>query len=106
MQQKLYCVYLLTNSRRTVLYIGVTGDLEKRVFEHKSGLVQGFTKKYNCHFLVYFETHPDPESAILREKTLKGRLRRKKIALIESNNLAWLDLSADWYARDPSLRSG
>ncbi|MDT8316642.1 MAG: GIY-YIG nuclease family protein [bacterium] len=92
---KQYYVYIMTNRSRT-LYTGVTSHLEKRVYEHRNKLVPGFTKRYNIDKLVYFETTTDVHSAIGREKQIKGWLRRKKIALIESTNPDWLDLSVDW----------
>ena len=91
-----YCAYIMTNSRRT-LYIGVTNDLTRRVYEHKHKLADGFTRKYNVTWLVYYEVTADVESAIAREKQLKSWLRNKKIALIESENPQWRDLSAEWY---------
>ena len=86
-----YYVYIMTNKSRT-LYTGVTNDLERRVFEHKHHLVEGFTKKYNITKLVYFEETNDVREAISREKQIKGWLRKKKIALIAE----WKDLSEDW----------
>jgi putative endonuclease len=105
-----YYVYIMTNRSRT-LYTGVTNNIERRVYEHKQRLVEGFTKKYNITRLVYYETTKDVRSAIEREKRIKGWLRSKKVALIESMNPQWVDLSSDWYdvdpeTRDPSLRSG
>jgi putative endonuclease len=85
----------MTNKSRT-LYTGVTNDLERRVYEHKRKLVPGFTVKYNITRLVYFEATQDVQAAIAREKQIKGWLRRKKIALIESLNPAWDDLSTKW----------
>lgn len=85
----------MTNKSKT-LYTGVTGNLEKRVYEHKNKLVPGFTSKYNIAKLVYFETTSDVHSAITREKQIKGWLRSKKISLIESVNPEWKDLSLDW----------
>ncbi len=73
-----YFVYILTNNLKTVLYIGVTNDLERRLWEHKNGEVDGFTKKYNVKYLMYFEETGDVESAIRREKQLKGWSRAKK----------------------------
>jgi len=93
MQDKTFAVYILANERRTVLYTGVTNDLPKRMFEHKTKIVKGFSAKYNCDRLVYFETGTDASAAIEREKQLKGGSRTKKIALIESTNLEWRDLS-------------
>ena len=85
----------MTNQSRT-LYTGVTNDLERRVYEHKKKLVPGFTAKYNIDRLVYYEATEDVNAAILREKQIKGWLRAKKIALIESTNPRWADLSARW----------
>jgi len=100
-----YYVYILTNKSRT-LYTGVTSDLERRVYDHKQKLVPGFTSKYNITQIVYFEETQDIQAAISREKQIKGWLRRKKIALIESVNPEWKDLSEAWYReRDSSLRS-
>jgi putative endonuclease len=91
-----YFVYILSSPART-LYIGVTNNLERRVWQHKEKLNDGFTKRYNVTMLVYVETFFDPSSAIEREKQLKNWTRAKKITLIESLNPDWLDLSADWY---------
>ena len=74
------------------MYIGVTSDLKKRVFEHKNKLVKGFTKKYSIDKLVYYEIFTDPENAILREKRLKGSSRAKKNSLVEAFNPSWSDL--------------
>ena len=90
-----YYVYILTNSTRT-LYVGVTNDLERRMYEHKSKLVPGFTSKYNVTWLAYYEQTSDVESAIAREKEIKGWGRGKKVALIESSNPRWKDLSLEW----------
>ena len=92
MTEKQGYVYILTNRYNKVLYTGVTGDLVKRVYEHKDDLVDGFTKKYNTHKLVYFEVFDYILNAIEREKQIKGWLRSKKIALIESKNPKWKDL--------------
>ena len=99
-----YYVYIASNTSRT-LYIGVTNDLERRMYEHCHHLVPGFTSNYNVHQLVYFEETSDIESAILREKQLKGWLRRKKVALIESVNPQWEDLFTQIlrFAQDDSL---
>jgi len=91
-----YYVYILSNRSRT-LYTGVTNSLVRRVCAHKQKLVEGFTNKYNITLLVYYEETPDIRSAIAREKQIKGWLRSKKIALIESMNPEWKDLSADWF---------
>ena len=92
---KQYFVYIITNKSKT-LYTGVTNNLNRRIFEHKNKLVIGFTSKYNIGKLVYFEIFNDIESAIRREKQIKGWLRRKKIELIESVNPNWEDLSNEW----------
>ncbi len=92
---KQYYVYIMANHSRT-LYTGVTNDLERRVYQHKRGLIPGFTSKYNIDRLVYFETGRSIRGAIAREKEIKGWLRAKKIALIESANPQWEDLAADW----------
>jgi putative endonuclease len=89
---KQYFVYIVTNKGRSTLYIGVTNDLIRRVFEHRNKLVDGFTKKYNLTNLVYYETLSDPETAIKREKSLKNLLRSKKEDLVNSVNPTWKDL--------------
>ena len=88
----LYYVYILTTRNNTVLYTGVTNDLKRRVFEHKSGLNEGFTKKYHVHKLIYFEIFDYVELAIAREKQIKGYSREKKIKLIEAMNPEWKEL--------------
>ena len=90
-----YYVYILTNPSRT-LYVGVTNNLRRRVYEHKHKLLEGFTKRYNLTILVYYEATPDVRAAIEREKQIKGWLRSKKITLIESTNPEWRDLSSEW----------
>jgi putative endonuclease len=92
---KRYYVYIMTN-RSGTLYVGVTNDLQRRVWEHKQKLIEGFTKRYNITRLVYYEETPDVTAAIAREKQIKGWLRKKKIALIESLNPGWKDLSDGW----------
>ena len=76
----------------------MTGDLERRIYEHKNKLVEGFTKKYNLHYLVYYDWTHDVGYAIQREKQIKGWSRKKKIELIESLNLKWEDLAKDWFS--------
>jgi putative endonuclease len=93
--EKSYCVYILTNHHKTVLYTGVTNDLARRVQEHKDGVVKGFTQKYKCHILVYYEVTDDINAAIEREKQIKGGSRSAKEKLIESINPDWRDLSED-----------
>ena len=92
----MYYVYILTNKHNTTVYTGVTNNLERRLYEHKSKLVDGFTKRYNLDKLVYFDTTTDVQSAIAREKEIKGWTRAKKNNLINSINPEWKDLSADW----------
>ena len=87
-----YYVYMMTNKNNRVLYIGVTNNLARRVYEHKAGLIDGFTKKYNVHKLVYAEKFENIEFAIKREKQLKGWIRTKKNELVELNNHDWNDL--------------
>jgi putative endonuclease len=89
---KQYFVYILANIRNTVLYVGITNDLVRRVYEHKNKLVKGFSQKYNLTKLVYFEILEDPKTAITREKTIKNLLRVKKEKLINSTNPHWKDL--------------
>ena len=85
-------VYILTNQRRGTLYIGVTSNLPQRIWQHRNHLVAGFTTKYNVTNLVWYETHPTMESAIMREKQLKEWRRAWKIELVEERNPRWLDL--------------
>lgn len=84
-----YFVYIITNINKTVLYIGVTNDLRRRLYEHKNGLVEGFTKKYNCFYLLYYEHFTHINHAIKREKELKGWRRDKKEFLINELNPDW-----------------
>jgi putative endonuclease len=93
-----YHIYILTNKSRT-LYTGITNDLIRRVYEHKQKLVPGFTNKYNINQLVFHEETSDVNAAIAREKQIKGWTRAKKIALIESVNPEWRDLSDGWYEK-------
>ncbi len=90
-----YYVYILTNIRDHRFYIGVTNDLKRRMYEHKNGIIDGFTKQYNIHKLLYYECGTDPQAAIEREKQLKNWRREKKIALIEKMNPYWKDLGED-----------
>jgi len=85
-------VYILANKRNGTLYVGVTSDLVKRIWEHKNNIVEGFTKDYNVHKLVWYELHESMESAIIREKRLKDWKRAWKLELIEGKNPDWLDL--------------
>ena len=88
----------MTNKSRT-LYTDVTNDLMRRVYEHKNKLIKGFTSKYNIQYLVYYESTSSIKSAIAREKQIKGLLRAKKIALIDSMNPEWKDLSEEWFIK-------
>ena len=90
-----YWVYMMSNKSRTVLYIGVTNDLYRRYIEHKNGTIKGFTQKYKCHHLIYFEEYNSIENAIAREKQLKGWRREKKENLINSTNPNKKDLAED-----------
>ena len=85
-------VYMLASRRNGTLYVGVTSDLPKRAYEHREGLVDGFSKKYGCGLLVWYEPHETMLEAIAREKQIKAGSRAKKIALIENLNPGWLDL--------------
>jgi len=87
-----YCVYVLTNAHHTVLYTGVTNDLERRCYEHKQKRIKGFTKKYNVDKLIYFERFDFVDLAIAREKQIKGYFRAKKLALIDQFNIEWKEL--------------
>lgn len=90
-----YWVYILSNKTRSVLYIGVTNNLYKRFIEHKTRIISGFTEKYKCHYLIYFEEYQDINEAIAREKELKGWTRNKKEKLIRSKNPSLNDLAQD-----------
>jgi putative endonuclease len=92
----MHVVYILSNWCDSVLYIGVTGNLPRRLYEHRNGLVDGFTKQYNVHKLVYYESTSDVYSAISREKQLKKWSRIKKNELISKMNPQWEDLSLSW----------
>ena len=97
MHEGCYFTYMMT-SRSHTLYIGMTGNLHKRVFEHKLKIHEGFTATYSCNRLIWFERFDDPRNAIAREKQLKGWIRAKKIALVEKANPTWNDLSEGWYS--------
>ena len=92
-----YYVYILASKIRGTLYVGMTNDLQRRVYEHKTGIRKGFTEKYGVNKLVYFETFQLVNEAIVREKNLKKWKRDWKILLIEKENKPWLDLAKDWY---------
>jgi putative endonuclease len=104
MQERQYFVYIMA-SRSRVLYVGITGALARRVYEHKYKAAPGFTCRYNVNRLVYYEATPDVRAAIAREKQIKGWLRSKKIALIESANPEWRDLSEAWAAGGELVRN-
>ena len=92
MQEKFPCVYLIASKPDGVIYLGVTSDIVKRVWQHKNAFVDGFSKKYHVHVLVWFEPHQGMESAILREKRIKKWRRAWKVELIEEGNPGWRDL--------------
>jgi len=92
-----YFVYIVTNKNKTVLYIGVTNDLQRRTYEHENGLLPGFTKKYNCHYLIYFEHFQKIDDAIAREKEIKKWRREKKENLINEFNTDWKFLNSEVY---------
>ena len=96
---KAYYVYMMTNVSRVVLYTGVTNDLERRVWQHRHGEREGFTKKYRVNRLVYHETYNQINDAIAREKEIKGWRRSKKNALVETLNPCWADLSVELFGR-------
>ena len=85
-------VYIVANKRNGAIYVGVTSNLVQRAWQHREGIVDGFTKRYGCKLLVWFELHSTMEYAIAREKQLKGGSRKKKLALIEASNPLWRDL--------------
>ncbi|MFD2566619.1 GIY-YIG nuclease family protein [Pseudotenacibaculum haliotis] len=92
-----YFVYILASQKNGTLYIGMTNNLQRRVYEHKMGIKKGFTKKYGVNRLVYYETFQDVNEAITREKRLKKWNRAWKIELLEKENNEWNDLANDWY---------
>ena len=92
----IYYVYLITNWNNKVMYVGVTNNMERRIYEHKNKLIKGFTKKYNVNKLVYFEETQDVISAINREKEIKKWRREKKNQLVDKINPTWKDLSLEW----------
>ena len=94
---KEYYVYIITNKKNGVLYIGMTNDLERRMQEHKFKQVEGFSKRYGLDKLVYYETFYDSYSAFERERQMKKWYRKWKIELIEKNNKEWRDLASDWF---------
>src|SRR5271157_1700310 len=96
-RERYYCVYIMQSSSRRALYIGMTNNLHKRVFQHKMHRFEGFTDDYNATRLVYWESFDDVHKAIAREKQLKNWRREKKLWLIERLNPKWRDLAADWY---------
>ena len=101
-----YYVYFLTNKTNEVLYVGVTNNLERRLYEHRQGNADAFSKKYRTFKLVYFEIFSDPATAISREKQIKRWRRNKKDNLVKLQNPDWLDVSEEWYRPDPSASLG
>ena len=104
MREYIFYVYILTNEHNTVLYTGITNDLERRCFEHKNKKIKGFTKKYNVNKLVYFEKFDQVNAAISREKQIKGLVRSKKISMIELFNKSWTDLYDEGRIISPPVR--
>jgi putative endonuclease len=96
MEEKTYYVYLLTNWNNKVMYVGITNDLVRRIYEHKEKFVKGFTEKYNVTKLVYYEQTPDISEALNREKEIKKWRREKKNRLVVNTNPQWRDLSEDF----------
>ena len=107
MPRRQYYVYIMASLSRT-MYVGVTNDLAARAFQHRTKVLRGFTTKYSVTRLVHAEEFSDVRDAIAREKQIKGWRRERKVALIESANPEWEDLSGTWFVaeQDPSLRSG
>ena len=103
---KNYYIYIITNKWNTTFYIGVTNDLVRRIYEHKKGLIEGFSKKYNLEKLIYYEESQNIESAIIREKQLKNWHRDWKINLIKKNNSDFKDLYPGLVKGDPETSSG
>ncbi|HEY9001675.1 MAG TPA: GIY-YIG nuclease family protein [Mucilaginibacter sp.] len=97
MKNHVYYVYILANKVNTVFYTGVTSDLEGRIWQHKQKVYKGFTSRYECNRLVYYEEFQWIQDAIAREKQIKGGSRQKKIDLIVASNPGWNDLSEGWY---------
>ena len=102
MRERLPCVYVLASSQRGTLYVGVTSNLPKRVFQHRNDLVDGFSGRYRVHDLVWYELHETMESAIQREKALKAWRRAWKIRLIEESNPEWRDLYTSLVREEPT----
>ncbi len=104
-----YFVYILASDAR-VLYTGCTGDLHRRMYQHKHKLLGWFTKRYAVHRLVYYEVTPNSRAAVAREREIKSWTREKRMRLVETVNAGWIDLAAGWFpstsGQDPSLRSG
>jgi len=107
MNEHVYYIYILSNKNNNVLYTGVTNNLERRMLEHKSKINSGFTSKFNCSKLLYYEEFQWIDEAIAREKQIKGGSRLKKIKLINTHNPNWEDLSIDWFSnQDIALFKG
>ncbi|MFC1687972.1 GIY-YIG nuclease family protein [Patescibacteria group bacterium] len=104
-QDKSYFAYIITNKYNTVLYIGMTNNLERRIYEHKNGVNEGFSKDYRLHKLVYFEESNDVYEVIKREKQLKSWKRKWKLDLIKKENPSFNDLSQEWLYEDPESSS-
>ncbi len=93
---RLYCVYIMSSTTR-VLYAGSTSDLLRRTYQHKHGVLPGFTRRYKVTRLVYYDCTPNAAAAVARERQIKGWTREKKVRLIEAGNAGWIDLAAGWF---------
>ena len=102
-KEKFYYVYILASYQNGTLYIGITNNLVKRIWEHKNKVVEGFTKEYSIDKLVYYETTNDINSALLREKQLKKWNRQWKLELIEKENPDWIDLAKEYYNKESEI---
>jgi putative endonuclease len=100
--KKRFCIYILARKPWGTLYTGVTSNLEKRIYQHREGLIEGFTKKYGVKTLVYFEEHGEADRAIRHEKRIKKWPRAWKIDLIRTDNPDWRDLAVNWYPVKPT----
>ena len=98
------CVYMMASRRNGTLYVGVTSNIGRRAWEHRTGAVEGFTKRYGCKLLVWVEPHERMDEAIAREKQIKSGSRRDKLSLIERDNPQWKDLAGDWFEEQDRTR--
>jgi putative endonuclease len=103
MKERRYCVYMVASASR-VLYIGMTSELRKRIWQHRNKQFEGFSATYNCYRLVYYEVYQTVQRAIAREKQMKRWSRAKKVALLEKSNRDWNDLADEWFLDDPIVK--